>query len=632
MASDNGVNKNNEDENGISDDNERELSFKSEKARAKTNFTRTWNKVLFFVEKQRLPSSREIEDACDRLDSAMDSAMDAMASLSKLYMQNKDMENRKKVIFEMETIDKEYATAYKAARRCIELRKVNSSETPEIQTIDSKNSIDNSEQSERSTEERKSASKAERSMDRHTGVASCEASTEVGLIDYSHIRNSSSLKTNTTTKCFTSTTETQENADVNEKERKKNDIMSNKLANCDSIENHQDIHISRDYFGSRPIVNESRTNAEAVPFEPSAGNTVPTIGQDLWRQLKRVQIPTFTGDKRHYRSWRAAFLACIDSAPATGEYKLLQLRQYLSGEALKVIDSLGHSAAAYEAAKDRLERKFGGKRRQIALYFEELEQFRQIRPENARDIEEFADLLDVAMINLRETGQHHELGDGSLYIKLQRKLPQAMLARYHRWIFENSKEESVIELRTWILQEAEFQTIASETVHGLMGSFTEPTSQPAARYSNQQTFFGETTASRKPLNIPCLECGKQHGVWNCREFIRRKLADRWNVAKRLQLCYRCLAQGHQGKTCPRSQPCGQDGCIKLHHKLLHKPGPIEHKLLPPNKTEFERTGDHDLSKRTKYRDTFLTEGNERTEQTTMVTQSHARSEGMKSRS
>ena len=441
-------------------------------------------------------------------------------------------------------------------------------------------------------------------MDRHTGVASYEASTEVGLIDYSHIRNSSSLKMNTTTKCFTSTTETKENADVNELERKKNDIMSNKLANCDSIEYHQDI--SRDYFGSRPMVNESRMNAEAVPFEPRAGNTVPTIGQDLWRQLKRVQIPSFTGDKRHYQSWRAAFLACFDSAPATGEYKLLQLRQYLSGEALKVINSLGHSAAAYEAAKDRLERKFGGKRRQIALYLEELEQFRQIRPGNARDIEEFADLLDVAVINLREAGQLHELGDGSLYTKLQRKLPSDILARYHRWIFENSKEESAIALRTRILQEAEFQTIALETVHGLMRNCAGPTSQPAARYSNQQTFFGESTESHKPLNILCLECGKQLGVWNCREFIRKKLADRWNFAKRLQLCYRCLAQGHQGKTCPQCQPCGHDGCTKLHHRLLHKPGPIVHNSLPQNKTEFERSGDHDLSKPMTYRNTFLT--------------------------
>ena len=54
------------------------------------------------------------------------------------------------------------------------------------------------------------------------------------------------------------------------------------------------------------------------------------IGQDLWKQLKRVSIPVFSGDKRTYSNWKAAFLACVDQAPATPEYKLLQLRQCLA--------------------------------------------------------------------------------------------------------------------------------------------------------------------------------------------------------------------------------------------------------------------------------------------------------------
>lgn len=84
-------------------------------------------------------------------------------------------------------------------------------------------------------------------------------------------------------------------------------------------------------------------------------------------------------------------------------------------------------------------------------------------------MDEFADLLDIALINLQEAGQNHELGDGSLYTKLQRKLHQSMLARYHRWVFETNTVESVVALRKWVLQEAEFQTIASETVHGMTG-------------------------------------------------------------------------------------------------------------------------------------------------------------------
>ena len=45
----------------------------------------------------------------------------------------------------------------------------------------------------------------------------------------------------------------------------------------------------------------------------------------------------------------------MDQTPATPECKLLQLKQYLSGEALKAMENLGHFGFTYEAAKERLE-------------------------------------------------------------------------------------------------------------------------------------------------------------------------------------------------------------------------------------------------------------------------------------
>ena len=85
-------------------------------------------------------------------------------------------------------------------------------------------------------------------------------------------------------------------------------------------------------------------------------------------QLRRVSIPVFNGDKRACESWKAEFMPCADQTRATHEYKLLQLRQHLSGEALKIVEPLGHSAATYEAAIARLEWKCGGGRRKIALH------------------------------------------------------------------------------------------------------------------------------------------------------------------------------------------------------------------------------------------------------------------------
>lgn len=47
-------------------------------------------------------------------------------------------------------------------------------------------------------------------------------------------------------------------------------------------------------------------------------------------------------------------------------YKLLQLKQYLAGEALKAIENLGYSAVAYVALKERLDRYYvwGGRERE----------------------------------------------------------------------------------------------------------------------------------------------------------------------------------------------------------------------------------------------------------------------------
>lgn len=80
-----------------------------------------------------------------------------------------------------------------------------------------------------------------------------------------------------------------------------------------------------------------------------------TVNQDLWRQRKRVSISVFNGDKKYYENWKSAFYVYVDQTPATPECKLLQLKQYLSGEALKVMENLGHFGFAYEAAKERLE-------------------------------------------------------------------------------------------------------------------------------------------------------------------------------------------------------------------------------------------------------------------------------------
>ena len=201
------------------------------------------------------------------------------------------------------------------------------------------------------------------------------------------------------------------------------------------------------------------------------------------------------------------------------------------------------------------------------IHFEELEHFPQIRVGNPNDLEKFADLLDNAVLKLQESGKHHELGDGFLYITLQRKLPQSMLANYHRWLYEKRVSESVIALKTWINQESEFQTIANETIHGFICRSADI---HISKNEEPRTFCGETLNIRRVQEkILCILCGATHCIWDCQKYLQESVPERWKCAKLLRLCYRCLAEGHLGNRCPKSRQCGQNGCQKLHHRLLH---------------------------------------------------------------
>ena len=293
-------------------------------------------------------------------------------------------------------------------------------------------------------------------------------------------------------------------------------------------------------------------------------STERCIGQDMWKQLKRVSIPVFSGDVKVYENWKAAFLACIDQAPATPEYKLLQLRQYLSGEALKVIENLGHSASAYKAAKDRLERKYGGKRRQIALQFEELHEFRPIRQGNAKDVEHFADLLDIIIINLKDYGLYSELDSKLLYLVLCKKMTESMVTQYQRWVKENGKIESIEVLRDWVVKEAEYRTVAHEAIRGLSDLVVGGSDSKSGR--KLRAFV---TTDSKSQKRGCKQCNGDHGIWACSEFKTLAVTQRWAKAKQDGLCFRCLGDNHRGVNCKRTRECGIEGCKNSHHRLLH---------------------------------------------------------------
>ena len=327
-------------------------------------------------------------------------------------------------------------------------------------------------------------------------------------------------------------------------ERKVRNRPDSREADTMSYINHQGIE------GNLSCKNLGSASKESV----QRTEHTESLGVDMWSQLKRIAIPTFYGDKSSYQSWRSAFMQCIDRAPATPEYKLLQLRQCLAGEALQSIQELaiGHSPAAYESAKTVLERKFGGRRRQAALCLEKLEKYSPMCDGSAQEMEAFADMLEAAVQKLKEAGRTQELGDGVLYSLLQQKLSVELVTSYHRWLFVNQKLGSVETLLEWVMRETELMVIGQKAVQGVSSRF--------AAVKN----------SVRCDSSACIVCGDSHDIVVCNRFIQMAVHQRWDIARLHKLCFRCLGRSHFGQDCPQTRACRIDECSLSHHRMLHK--------------------------------------------------------------
>jgi hypothetical protein len=122
-------------------------------------------------------------------------------------------------------------------------------------------------------------------------------------------------------------------------------------------------------------------------------------------RLKWVDLPIFSGEeKSDYESWKAAFLSVDDRRDIPVGEKMLRLQGCLSGKALTMVKDLGYSPNAYERAKAKLEKKYGGERRLQIKHITAFRNFRKVRPRNLEDMEEFQVLLERVLMGVRHSG------------------------------------------------------------------------------------------------------------------------------------------------------------------------------------------------------------------------------------
>ena len=119
-----------------------EAEYKKDKARAKSNFSRSKNKLMALLEETEQPSRREVLDARRKMDSCSEIAKDILISFAEFYIRMDEIQKSMRVSNELEILAEEHSSAREEVKDYLASREERSSVTSDILTIDMLKNMD----------------------------------------------------------------------------------------------------------------------------------------------------------------------------------------------------------------------------------------------------------------------------------------------------------------------------------------------------------------------------------------------------------------------------------------------------------------------------------------------------------
>ncbi|XP_055615048.1 uncharacterized protein LOC129761356 [Toxorhynchites rutilus septentrionalis] len=299
----------------------------------------------------------------------------------------------------------------------------------------------------------------------------------------------------------------------------------------------------------------------------------PTKAQLSSRQFLSRKLPTFSGQLEEWPLFISSYETSTKACGFSNIENLARLQECLKGEALEVVRSRLLLPKAVPKIIETLRMLFG---RPEALLNMLLMKIRNAPPPKADRLASFISfgvVVQQLTNHLEATGLTTHLMNPMLIQELTEKLPAGTKMEWVRY----RRRNAVVTLRTLSDFLSDIGKDASEaTSFGEAAVIVDHRQQKGKSKRGSEGFLHahcETEKNQGPSGrerTPCRICGRfDHRVRNCDKFRKLRLADRWEVVRRWNLCQLCLNE-HGNFRCKLNLRCNVDGCNERHNPLLHQ--------------------------------------------------------------
>ncbi len=331
-----------------------------------------------------------------------------------------------------------------------------------------------------------------------------------------------------------------------------------------------------------PVTQAHVSQSDAFAASSEASNDlVKALAEAI--TANRIPIPepaVFSGEPLKYNDWKLSFRTLIDRKNLPAQEKLFFLRKYVSGPAKKAIE--GHflvgTEAAYMAAWNILEDRFGNPFVVGKSYRDKIQSWHKIATKDTKDLREFVDFLSSVESAMPYVQGLQALNDCVENQRISAKLPEWLSSRWNRAVTKFQDEyKGFPDFKYFVEFLNKEARIACNPITSLQAikpveqdRFKQPDQDHSKfqrnRNSSAKTF---TTSSSERTSIMCVFC-KRHGhtLHKCHKIMERPVEERLKFVQSEKLCFGCLKAGHNSKGCTSRSVC--EKCERYHPTCLHQ--------------------------------------------------------------
>lgn len=301
--------------------------------------------------------------------------------------------------------------------------------------------------------------------------------------------------------------------------------------------------------GTLLMLDQPSSEAQNVAAHQERSNQSSNV------KLPDIKLPVFSGDFESWMNFHDLFISLVHSSASLSTIqKFYYLRSSLSGEALKLIQTIPISNEQYSVAWNLLVSHFQNPRRLKRSYVQSLFDFPSMKRESASELHTLLEKFQTNVKILKQLGENTDHWDVLLIYLLSSRL-DAVTRR--DW-----EEHSETHNATKFQQMTEFLEHRVNVLESVASSSADI---PYAARKNNLPRSGSYSAIHQSAR-PCPACSNPHLLYQCETFSEFAIEEKEALVRSNNLCRNCLRWGHMARNCASESSCRK--CNGRHHTQL----------------------------------------------------------------